>query len=152
MHNELKNELDRQNLEVIEVNFKGKIKGLYYDKTIAIDSKIDTEREKNCIVAEEIGHYYTSSGNILDQGDIKNVKQEKRARNWGYEKLVPLEALIEAFEKGIRTRNELSDYLNVTEEFLKEAIQHYKEKYGVYCEIQNYAVYFEPNLIVLKML
>lgn len=147
----LEDELQEQNLEIIEVNFKGKLKGLYSDNTIALDSKIDTESEKNCVLAEEIGHHYTSYGDILDQNNIKSIKQEKRARNWGYEKLVRLSDLICAFEKGLRNKAELADYLNITEEFLEKAIEHYKEKYGICHEIDNYTIYFEPNLIILKM-
>ncbi|MFL0248871.1 ImmA/IrrE family metallo-endopeptidase [Clostridium neuense] len=147
----LKDEIEKQNLEIIEVNFKGNLKGLYSDNTIALDSKIETENERNCVLAEEIGHYYTSYGDITDQKNIKSIKQEKRARNWGYEKLVNLLDLICAFEKGLRSKTELADYLNITEEFLEKAIKHYKEKYGVYHEINNYIIYFEPNLIILKM-
>lgn len=147
----LKDEIEKQNLQIVEVNFKGQLKGLYCDNTIALDSKIDTESERNCVLAEEIGHYYTSYGDIMDQKNIKNIKQEKRARNWGYEKLVNLSDLICAFEKGLRSKTELADYLNITEEFLEKAIEHYKEKHGAYYEMDNYTIYFEPNLIILKM-
>ncbi|URZ02803.1 ImmA/IrrE family metallo-endopeptidase [Clostridium felsineum] len=117
---------------------------------IAINN-IKTLREKNCILAEELGHYYTTIGNILDQSDINNRKQEKRARNWAYTKLVGILQLINAFEKGIRTKSELAEYLNVTEEFLEQAIQHYREKYGMSYQIDHYNIYFEPTLSILKM-
>nr|WP_242851551.1 hypothetical protein [Clostridium sp. DMHC 10] len=110
-----------------------------------------TDSEKYEVLSEELGHYHTTSGNISNQFDIKNIKQEKRARNWGYEETVGIVQLINAFEKGIRLKHELAEYLNVTEKFLGHAIQHYKEKYGTYCEIDNYLVYFEPNLTILKM-
>ncbi|WP_234123455.1 ImmA/IrrE family metallo-endopeptidase [Clostridium hydrogenum] len=150
MNESLLKEIEEQNLEIIEMNFKGNLKGLYCDNTIAIDSRLDTESEKNCILAEELGHHYTSLGNILSTNNIENAKQEKRAKNWGYEKLVTLSSLISAFEKGIRSKNDLSDYLNVTEEFLEYALAHYREKYGIFCEVDNYIVYFEPTLIILK--
>lgn len=56
------------------------LKGLYYNGTIGIDKNIETDKEKACVLAEELGHYHTSSGNILDQGDVFNRKQELRAR------------------------------------------------------------------------
>ncbi|PJI07059.1 MULTISPECIES: ImmA/IrrE family metallo-endopeptidase [Clostridium] len=108
--------------------------------------------QKYQVLSEEIGHYCTTFGNILELDDLKNIKQEKRARNWGYEKTVGLIDLINAFEKGLRTKSEISEYLNVTEKFLEQAIQHYREKYGVYCEVDHYAIYFEPTLSILKML
>ncbi|NMM62352.1 ImmA/IrrE family metallo-endopeptidase [Clostridium sp. P21] len=126
-------------------------KGLYKNKKIIINQKINTSSEKRCILAEELGHHYTSFGNILDQSNIINVKQEKRARNWGYEKLVGIISLINAFERGIKGRHDLAEYLNVTEKFLEDALKHYKEKYGIYYEIDNYIVYFQPSLTVLKI-
>ena len=67
MYESLLSEAEKEHLEVIYYPFRGKIKGLYYDKVIAISRHIDTTAEKTCILAEELGHYYTSAGNILDQ-------------------------------------------------------------------------------------
>lgn len=147
----LLDEIHKEGIDIIQINFKGKSKGLYGDNTIAIDKKIDTSAEKKCILTEELGHHYTSYGNILDQSNINNIKQEKRARNWAYEKLVGIISLVNAFERGIRNKYELAEYLNITEDFLNEAINHYREKYGIYCEIDNYLVYFEPHFGVLKI-
>lgn len=132
-------------------SFDPELKGICKNNKIIIDKKLNSY-EKNCILSEELGHYYTTYGNILDQTNTNNRKQEKKARNWGYERLVGIVQLINAFEKGIREKHELADYLNVTEEFLEQAIQHYREKYETYCEIDNYLVYFEPNLTILKMI
>ena len=46
---------------------------------------------------------------------------------------------------------ETAEYLEVTEEFLLEALQYYKGKYGRYVTIDNYAIYFEPTLGVLEL-
>lgn len=148
-YEELLIETENEGVEIIEMNFRGKIKGLYSDNVIAIDKKLNTA-DKTCILAEELGHYFTSSGNILNIEDIRNVKQEKRARNWAYEKLVGIINIINAYNAGVKNRYELAEYLNVTEEFLEEAIQYHKDKYGMYYQIDNYVVYFEPNLGVLK--
>jgi hypothetical protein len=144
-------ESESNGLTIKEKSLAYGFKGLYKNKKIIIDQKINTSSEKRCILAEELGHHYTSFGNILDQSNIINVKQEKRARNWGYEKLVGIVSLINAFERGIKGRHDLAEYLNVTEKFLEDALNHYKEKYGIYYEIDNYIVYFEPSLTVLKM-
>ena len=58
--------------------------------------------------------------------------------------------IIEAFEKGARSKYELADYLNVSEYFLEDAILYYKQKYGVCFEIDNYLVFFEPTLGITK--
>lgn len=46
----------------------GRIKG----KRIAIRKDIDTFTEKGCVLAEELGHHYTSVGNILNMSDSGN--------------------------------------------------------------------------------
>lgn len=137
-------EIEKEGVEIIEMKFKGTSKGLYSDNVIALDSKIETDSEKRCVLVEEMGHHYTSHGDILDISDIRNLKQEKRARNWGYEKLVGIMDLINAYKKGIKNRHDLAEYLNVTEEFLGLALQHYKEKHGFCYQIDKYVVYFEP--------
>ena len=111
---------------------------------------LGTNKEKNCVLAEELGHHHTSFGNILNKKDVKNIKQEKRARNWGYEKLVGVIDIINAFKANAKNRCEMAEYLNVTEDFLDASIQHYREKYGLCCEIDHYIVYFEP-LGVMEM-
>lgn len=141
---------ESDNLCVVEKQFKSKSKGLIKNKKIGIRKDIPTLTEKACILAEELGHYYTSHGNILDLTKTENRKQEKRARNWAYERLVPLSALIAAYEAGIKNRYELAEFLNVIEEFLEEAILHYKEKYGLYKVHGEYIIYFEPLGIFKK--
>ncbi|MGE7828937.1 ImmA/IrrE family metallo-endopeptidase [Paenibacillus sp. NPDC093718] len=122
-----------------------KLKGLYFDNIIALNNRaITTKTEWVCIFAEELGHHYTSYGNILDIKGIPSRKQEKRARNWGYEKLVPLQGLIQACEAGARNRYEIADFLNVTEEYIEESIKHYLEKYGQSKKIGNHIICFDP--------
>lgn len=150
-YEDLINEIEKDGIEVIEMKFKGKAKGYYSDNIIAINSNNKSNAEKYSTLAEEIGHHYTTYGNIADQSDVRNRKQEKRARNHAYERLIGIVELVNAFEHGVRGRYELAEYLNVTEEFLEHSIQHYREKYGVYYTIDNYIIYFEPNLYVAKM-
>ncbi|MCR3758178.1 hypothetical protein KYB31_04090 [Clostridium felsineum] len=147
----LLDECYKQNIVVVEKNFKSKAKGLWKNNKIGISKKLLTIAEKKSVLSEELGHYYTTYGNILDQKNIANRKQEKRARNWAYEKSVRIIDLIACFKKELRTKNEIADYLNITEMFLEQAIQHYKEKYGIYYELDNYVIYFEPTLSILEM-
>lgn len=133
---------------VLEVDMPQTIKGLYSDNVIWLNKNIPTSTEKTCVLAEENGHHYTSSGDILDQNSIANRKQEKRARTWAYEKLVPISSFIEAARLGVRNRHELADHLGVTEEFLESAIIRYIEKYGVQKTFGNYTIRFEPLLVL----
>lgn len=124
----------------------GRIKG----NKVAIRQDIETTAQKTCVLAEELGHYYTSVGDILDQTDIQNRKQEFRARMCAYNEMVGLMGIVDAYKNGCRNSYEVAKYLNVTEEFLNDALNTYKGKYGVYATVDNYLIYFTPCLTVLK--
>jgi hypothetical protein len=125
--------------------------GLICGSHIAIRKDIETQAEKSCVLAEEIGHYRTSSGNILDQNKEESRKQEYRARLYGYNLKIGLTGLISAYEAGCGNLCEMAEYLDATEEYLKEAIDCYKSKYGLCTSIDNYIIYFEP-LAVIKLI
>lgn len=122
----------------------GRIKG----NRIAIRQNIETQKEKACVLAEELGHHYTSAGNILDLEKPENIKQERRARMWAYNEQIGLIGIINAYKRGCRNIHEMAEYLDVTEEFLQDALEAYRSKYGHYVNVDNYTVYFEPYLMV----
>ena len=125
--------------------------GRIFNNKIAIRQDIPTETEKSCVLAEELGHYFTSAGNILDQTDIVNRKQEYRARLYGYNLQIGLRGIISAHTGGCRNLYEMADYLDVTEGYLKEALDCYQSKYGEYVKVDNYMIYFIPTLAVLEI-
>jgi len=125
----------------------GRIKG----NRIAISRNL-TETEKKCVLAEELGHHYTASGNILDQSSASNRKQELQGRVYAYNKLIGLRGIISANQAGCKNVFETADHLGVTEEFLREAIQCYHSKYGQYTVCDNYIIYFEPSIAVLELI
>ena len=125
--------------------------GLIRGSRIAIRKDIEAQAEKSCVLAEEIGHYRTSSGNILNQNKVESRKQEYRARLYGYNLKIGLAGLIRAYEAGCGNLYEMAEYLDATEEYLKEAIDCYKSKYGLCTSIDNYIIYFEL-LAVIKLI
>ena len=127
------------------------LKGFYINVNIAINTSVGTTAEKSCVLAEELGHHYTSVGNILDLTSAANRKQERQAREWGFNNRIGLLGIIRAFEHGCRNRYETAEYLEVTEEYLEEALKCYRSKYGVYKVVDNYAITFIPNLTVTKL-
>ncbi|WP_294785739.1 ImmA/IrrE family metallo-endopeptidase [uncultured Eubacterium sp.] len=124
----------------------GRIKG----NKVAIRQDIETTAQKTCVLAEELGHHCTSVGDILDQTNVQNRKQEFRARMWAYNEMVGLMGIIDAYKNGCRNSYEVAEYLEVTEEFLNDALDAYRDKYGVYTTVDNYIIYFIPGLTVLK--
>lgn len=145
----LLDEAHREGLIVKEKPLKynnGRIKG----KRIAIRKDIETSAEKTCVLAEELGHHHTSVGNIIDMENVSNRKQERQARLWGYNKLIGLTGIITAFRAGCQNRHEIAELLDVTEEYLQECIDCYRDKYGVYTEVDSYIIYFIPYLAVME--
>ncbi len=143
-YNDLLVEADSLGLEVLDNENIGRFKGLCIDKTISLSCEIETTKEKKCIIAEEIGHYKTTYGNILNQNDLQNVKEENKGKAWAYEKLVNFDDLIKAYKSGVKSRYELSIFLEITEKFLINAIKYYRGKYGIYHIYKNVIIYFEP--------
>lgn len=121
----------------------GRIKG----NKILIRSDMNTIR-KSCVLAEELGHYYTTVGNILDQTDSNNRKQERRARLWAYDRLVGLSGIVNAYEHGCKNFAETAEYLDVTEDFLSDALKEYESKYGTSVVYGEYEISFTSTLEV----
>ncbi|MEQ6353979.1 ImmA/IrrE family metallo-endopeptidase [Lysinibacillus sp. M3] len=142
-------ECDDLEIEVYEMN-NMKSKGLYGDNVIWINKSLPSVIEKCCVLAEEIGHHHTTTGDILDLSSVENRKQELKARAWAYERLIPFSKIILAHNLHITNRYELADFLNVTEEFLDAALVWYKRKYGLFISIDNFTICFEP-LGVIEM-
>ena len=118
--------------------------GLIRQNKIAIRKDIETQAEKACVLAEELGHYYTTTGDIIDQSDSANRKQELRARAIAYNKQIGLAGIIKSFKANCHDQYEMADFLGVPEKFLVEALEYYRGKYGISTEFDNYVIYFEP--------
>lgn len=141
-YEELLIESDHNNLITKEKPLRAN-KGRIKNNRIAIKKDL-TETEKACVLAEELGHYYTSTGDILDQSNVSNRKQERRARVWAYQKAFGLQDLITAYKYGCKNQFEIAEYLNITEDFLKEALVYYHCRYGSHIKIDRYLIYFSP--------
>ena len=110
------------------------------------------ETEKACVLAEELGHHYTATGNILDQSTVENRKQEMYGRAHAYNRMIGLRGIIAAYLRHCQNAYEMADYLDVTEEFLQEALSYYTNKYGVCTQVDNYVVFFQPNIGVMELI
>ena len=148
---QLEEQACKDGIDIIERRFNSeRIKGLYCSGNIALSDKLETSAEKACVLAEELGHHHTSIGDIMDMSDSQNRKQERQARMWGYNKLIGLTGIVKAFQSGCHSRHETAAYLDVTEEFLQECIDCYRDKYGVCTTVDKYTVFFIPNLAVME--
>ena len=86
--------IEADKLGVIVKEFKLRtVDGKCYGNRIAINSSL-TQEEKACVLAEELSHYLFTVGDITDQTNPSNRKQELIARRKSYEKLVTPEDII----------------------------------------------------------
>lgn len=151
-YEKLQDEACEDGIDVIDYTFHSdRIKGLYSKGTVAIRKDMNTT-EKTCVLAEELGHYYTTVGNILDMNVPANRKQERQARLHGYNRLIGLIGLADAYEHGCQNRYEIAEYLEITEEYLEDCIECYRGKYGICTAVDNYIIYFIPHLAVIELI
>ena len=146
----LEQEAHDKGIDIVERDFGERLKGLYCDNNIGLNKNISTKAEKTCVLAEELGHHHTSVGDIIDLSVAQNRKQERQARLWAYNQQIGLSGLIRAYQHKCQDSSEIADFLEVTEQFLLDAIQCYKEKYGICTICDNYIIYFIPMLAVME--
>ena len=115
--------------------------GLIRGRRVAIRQSISSQRRKACVLAEEIGHYFTSAGDIMDPTDTGSRKQERRARIWAHDVQVGLDGILAADAAGCRSVYEMAE---VPEDFLIEAIGCYSERYGRGICYKGYRILFDP--------
>lgn len=151
IYNKMLDHAKRQGIIVIE-NFplKSDADAILCKNVIGLSDRLDTTIERKCILAEELAHYDYNVGNILDQSDINNSKQEYIARKRAVNELLSLGELVDAFKKGFRETHELAEELEITEKFLKEAIEILRKTYGEKKVEKEYTIYFEPYLYFRK--
>lgn len=152
---QLYQEIDDQNISLIKHNLPSRLKGIYYaakdiPPLIALNNNIQNSQEETCILAEELGHYYTSAGDLVSvkKDSISIMQQENKARRWAARRIITPEKLIEAYEKNIQSLHDLADYLNITEEFLIWSLNYFKVFYGhsfKYDEI--YTIFLDPIMV-----
>lgn len=88
---------------------------------------ISSQREEKVCLAHELGHCVTGSFyNIYSPFDIRS-KHEYTAYKWAIEQLISEDELKKAC-KCCNNRWELSEYFEVTEDFMQKVIDYYLEK------------------------
>ena len=132
------------------INFNSeRLCGLYVDGSIAIKEGMVSSKTADTI-AEELGHHYTSVGNILKQDTINARKQERTARLWSYNKRIGLIGILNAFQNHCTNRYEIAEYLGISEDTLTDARECYRQIYGTGVMVDNYFIQFEPVLQVYE--
>ena len=117
--------------------------GFYMNGEIFINSNRPTTIKLETL-AEELAHHEITYGDILDDKNLQNKKFELKARRLACEILIPLNELVSAFLQGIHNLYELANFFEVTESFVLQSIEHYKQKHGYSTRYGKYVIQFEP--------
>jgi len=141
-YEELLQAADQDGIAVLEYDFIGNTKGIYCDGVVILNKNCSTV-EKCCTLAEELGHYHTASANIIELDTMDKKKQELLGHRWGIEKLLPFHSIIDTIIS-YKCDNMilLAELLEVTPEYLLEALTYYKQKYGAGIDYNGYSVVF----------
>lgn len=123
-----------QHISITLVPLPQKIQGLYsYCETnpqIAINQNLSEESpEYRSILAEELGHHFTSSGETHPQtgmayyNRIQHDRIESRATKWAADFLIPTELLLRRIEDcSVSCIHELADAFQVTIELMQHKL------------------------------
>ncbi|OZS79484.1 hypothetical protein CF394_00840 [Tetzosporium hominis] len=108
----------------------------------------DSLYKKHFLLAEEIGHYETTAGDITMLDSISKIKAEMVARRWGYEKIISLDDLVSCFEKNHLTAEDVCHDFEIESDDLKVILDHYFDKYGPSVEHRGYIINFDPFIAI----
>lgn len=102
-----------QGLDIYNYKMK-KNKGRIIGKSIFLDySRLNTSIEEKCVLAEEIGHYIYDGYYTIESSQEEIDRAEYKAMKWRCLKCIPPEALINCFNKGIKTLFDIAEELEV---------------------------------------
>ncbi|MEJ8306630.1 ImmA/IrrE family metallo-endopeptidase [Saccharibacillus sacchari] len=147
LYEELIQESFQLGLIVYEREFRSGARGLIDGNLIGIRRSL-TSREKSGILAEEIGHHYTGVGRSLSRS-LNSRRQEVRARQWGHIRIIPFSRFLDAHRARISGRYDLAAYLDVAEVFLQEAVDRYKDKHGLFVELDDeHTLCLDPLFVI----
>ena len=94
---------------------------------VALDpEKVTSAADEKVKLCHELGHCVT--GSFYNQYAALDLRRrhELHADRWAIARLVPRAELDAALARGVREVWELAEYFEVTEEFMKKALTHYK--------------------------
>lgn len=149
-YNNLLEKTNEEGVSVVEIDLGTDTPcGKCIGDTIFINNRVTTN-EKKCVLAEELGHYHLTIGDITDLKSINNRKQELKARRYGYKLLIEPDDIVHAMKQGCINKYELSDFLNISEEFFEELIEDFKKQYGMGVFVGNYYLQLEPCLGLIR--
>lgn len=117
---------------------KGNVKIAFVDPSIC-------RKRRSAILAEEYGHDQTSVGDTVRIDDTVRIRRaEDRALRKAIEITVCPEDIMAAIKSGVRNWYELSNHLELSETFLRKAVDIWKRTIGPCYWHDNQLLWFDP--------
>mgnify|MGYP001030078137 FL=1 len=136
--------------EVREIDFgTDKKSGRCLNNRIYINSRM-SEIDKYEVLAEELGHYKTTHGNILNQNSVINRKLENVARREGFNIIVEPNDVVEAIRNNAFAMHEIAEYVHVSVETFFDILENWKKKYGTGIQVGTCYLQFEPCFYFIR--
>ena len=122
---------DMENIVVEYAKLRSPLRGLYCKEPgclpyIGLDYSLHSDRRLHrCVMAEELGHHFTSVGQHIakryysTQDRLTIDKIEYKALRWAANHLVPEHDLLDAIASGLCEIWELAEEFDVTEEMMR---------------------------------
>lgn len=105
------------------------------NQSIAMDRQhIISSAEEYTVLAEEFAHYETDALYLIEAtantsiGRLNRIACEARAKHDAIKKLLPFDELKEAMHNGISESWEIAEHFDITEGFVREALEYYFER------------------------
>ena len=132
-------------VSIIDFDFPSKIRGVYQDGVIGINTDVTDPAERRCIIACEMGRHLMRKNNTIVFTD---EQEHTIAFYWAVSYLMPLSSLIEADKLKFTTATEIAEFLNVTPQFVKTGIEFYKNSLGSRIFHNNHVIDLENRKII----
>ena len=119
---ELYDTASKNDVKIYHMNLKA-MKAFSLPNNIVIDmSQLKTLAETKVCFAHELGHEMKSAFYTVKNTLETRERQEARADRWAVDNILPLDELKQAVSKGYTEIWELAEYFDVTEDFVKKAL------------------------------
>ncbi|HBR29119.1 MAG TPA: hypothetical protein DD789_06730 [Firmicutes bacterium] len=124
---------EQEQIFVYQTYLSGKVRGVYRRTTlgavILLDQNISSRRELGCILAEELGHHFTSTYNICNyyshMDAIRINREERIALIWAANTLIPDDDFVDMLSwDQPPTRFVMAEHFYVTERLVEIKFEH----------------------------
>lgn len=105
---------------------------------IYIDPAITLPCARYVILAEELGHYYTTTGDILAQDTPDKIRQERIAHEYAIRKCAPYAVILQMLRQRYYMY-EIAEWLYIPMWFLKNALEYYNLNGYTFAITDDYA-------------